>query len=77
MGGEGKVRKRGGAVEQHEGRALVGRLVANLEAAVGKEDDEAIAGSELMEVIPEGSGPARRPHDGVQHAHAVVLGRGA
>jgi hypothetical protein len=77
MGGEGKVQKRGGTVEQGEGSALVGRLVADLEAAIGKEDDEAVAGSELVEVVPKGGGPARRPHDGVPLARAVVQGRGA
>jgi hypothetical protein len=68
----------GGAVEQREGRALAGRRVADLEAAVGMEDDEAVAGSEHVEVVlglGGGGGPARRPpRDGVPLAGAVIQG---
>ena len=60
----------GGAVEQREGRALAGRRVADLEAAVGMEDDEAVAGSEHVEVVLGGSDPP----DGMPLAGAVVQG---
>jgi hypothetical protein len=59
-----------GAVEQLEGRALAGRRVADLEAAVGMEDDEAVAGSEHVDVVIRGSGPADR----MPLAGAVVQG---
>ena len=62
----------GGAVEQREGRALAGRRVADLEAAVLMEDDEAVAGSEHVVVVLEGSDRARPPRDRMPLAGAVV-----
>ena len=60
----------GGAVEQRERRALAGRRVADLEAAVGMEDDEAVAGSEYVDVVLGGSDPGGR----MPLAGAVVQG---
>jgi hypothetical protein len=64
----------GSAVEQREGRALASRRVADLEAAVGTEDDEAVARSEHVEVVLGAAGPARRPSDGAPLSGAVVQG---
>jgi hypothetical protein len=61
-------------VEKGERRALAGRRVADVEAAVGDEDEEAVAGSEHVQVVGVGGGPARRPRDGEPLAGAVVQG---
>jgi hypothetical protein len=63
-----------GAVEKSEWRALAGRRVADLEAAVGEEDEEAFAGSQHVQVVPVGGGPACCPRDGAPLAGAVVQG---
>ena len=56
-------------VGQRERRELASRRVADVEAAVGDEDEDAVAGGEHVEVLNGG-----RPDDGAPLAAAVVHG---
>lgn len=62
---------------QRDRRALAGRRVADVEAAVGDDEEEAVAGGEHVEVEVEvlrGGGNAVRAQDGELLSGAVVHG---